>query len=377
LNVLHLHLTDDQGWRFPVPGWPRLAEIASWRRETLVGHARDPLAVTGGERFDGTPHGGCYEAATLRALDAYARRRHVRLLPEVDLPGHVQAAIAAYPELGSATAPLEVMTTWGISEHVLNCSPLAMEFCSDVIDALCEVFGSELLHLGGDECPTGEWASSAEVRSRAASLGLSGPEELQGWFTGEMARMCAERGRRLVGWDEILDAGTPAEGTVVMSWRDESAGARAARAGVDVVVSPQQRCYLDRYQSDGDDEPLAFGGLTTWQDVAAYDPLPAGLDALQAGHVLGTQLALWSEYLPGPSDVEYMAFPRACVLAEVAWSGPGGGEDEVGRRLGRHLARLDALGVNYRPLEGPRPWQRGGSGARRRVRRVDRAPVGD
>lgn len=368
LNVCHLHLTEDQGWRLPSRRWPRLNEVSSWRRETLVGHARDPRHADG-DVGDGTPHGGVYRAATLRALVAYAAQRNVTVLPEIDLPGHVQAAIAAYPELGSASVPLEVMTSWGISEHVLNCSTTAMGFCADVVGELCEIFPSRLIHLGGDECPRGEWRTDASVQARIAELGLPDADALQGWFTQQMAELLAQHGRHLVGWDEIVEAGELPAGATVMSWRGAQGGIAAAEAGFDVVMCSEQPLYLDHYQSELPDEPLAIHGRNSWQDVYAYSPVPDALGAAgeeAAGHVLGTQFQLWSEYLPDPAAVEYMAFPRAAALAEVAWSGPGGEQAAFERRLVAHLARLDALGVNYRPLGGPRPWQAGGTGARKR-----------
>jgi hexosaminidase len=366
LNVCHLHLTDDQGWRLPSSRWPRLAEIASWRRETIVGHALDPRHG-GGHVNDGTPHGGYYSAATLRSLVAYAAQRNVTVVPEIDLPGHVQAAIAAYPELGSAAEPLEVLTYWTISDHVLNCSERAMQFCADVVEELLEIFPSRYVHLGGDEVPRREWSSDPAVQARMAELGLPGPDALQGWFTARMAALLAANDRRLVGWDEIVECGPLPAGATVMSWRGEQGGILAAGAGYDVVMCPELPCYFDHYQSDLPEEPLAIRGHNTWEDVYRFSPLPGQLAADDgAAHVLGTQFQLWSEYLPDPAAVEYMAFPRAAALAEVAWSGPGGEEGEFRPRLQRHLSRLDELGVNYRPLGGPRPWQAGGTGARRR-----------
>jgi hexosaminidase len=367
LNVLHLHLTDDQGWRLPSRRWPRLEEVGAWRRETLVGHPLDPARATAGPVFDGTPHGGSYSAKTLAALVRYAAERNVTVLPEIDLPGHVQAAVAAYPELGSASGAVEVLTSWGISNHVLNCSDVAMGFCADVVDELLETFPSSFVHLGGDECPRTEWREHPGVRARIAELGLAGPDALQGWFTAQMAVLLAERGRRLVGWDEIVECGPLPAGATVMSWRGEQGGIDAARAGFDVVMCPAKPCYFDHYQSGSPDEPLAIFGLNTLEAVHSYRPVPTALAPEAAEHVLGTQFQLWSEYLPDPQAVEYMAFPRAAALAEVAWSGPGGELGEFTHRLAQHLRRLDALGVNYRPLGGPRPWQRGGSGARHRV----------
>jgi hexosaminidase len=318
---------------------------------------------------DGTPHGGFYSAQALGALVAYAAQRNVTVLPEIDLPGHVQAVVASYPELGCAPGLVEVSTYWTISPHVLNCSQQAMGFCADVVDELLEIFPSRYVHLGGDECPRTEWVADAGVQARLAELGLPGADALQGWFTARMAELVAARGRRLVGWDEIVESGPLPPGTTVMSWRGEQGGILAAGAGFDVVMCSDRPLYLDHYQSGSPDEPLAIHGSNTWEDVYAYSPVPQQLAAagdVAAAHVLGTQFQVWTEYLPDSRAVEYMAFPRGVALAEVAWSGPGGDVTDFRGRLEAHLRRLDGLGVNYRPLSGPRPWQAGGTGARRR-----------
>ncbi|MHB1597845.1 MAG: beta-N-acetylhexosaminidase [Acidimicrobiales bacterium] len=359
LNVLHLHLTDDQGWRFPSATYPRLTEVGSWRAESMLGHAR-------AGRFDGTPHGGSYSRAELVDLVAYAAERNITVMPEIDLPGHTQAAIAAYPFLGNLADELGVWTRWGVSEHVLNVEDAALDFCRTLLGELLDVFPSRYVHVGGDECPKSEWRASASAQRRIAALGLAGEDALQGWFTAELGAFLAGAGRSLVGWDEILEGGTLPTGATVMSWRGTSGGLAAARAGFDVVMCPEAPCYFDHYQSDDPREPLAIHGCNTLADVYGYEPVPADLEGDAAGHVLGSQLQLWTEYLPEPADVEYMAFPRAAALAEVTWSGPGRDLARFTDRLGPHLARLDELGVNYRPLAGPQPWQEGGTGARRR-----------
>ena len=366
LNVLHLHLNDDQGWRFPSEAFPRLVEIGAWRRETRIGHERDRSWTS--PQFDGTPHGGFYTRDQLRALVSYAAERNVTVMPEIDLPGHAQAAIAAYPELGHVGS-IEVATHWGISPHVLNLSDATVTFCKTVWNEVLDVFPSPYVHIGGDECPRDEWRKSRIAKSRLESLGAANEDALQNWFTGELSAHLLNAGRHPIGWDEILEGGTLPVGASVMSWRGENGGIAAARAGADVVMSPEAPCYLDHYQSDDPNEPLAIGGRNTLEDVHSWDPVPSQLDADEARRILGAQCNLWTEYVPDPKGVEYMAFPRASAFAEVVWSASAGDFGEFAPRLSRHLDRLEALEVNYRPLEGPHPSQQGGSAVRRRFDR--------
>ncbi|WP_203453882.1 beta-N-acetylhexosaminidase [Jiangella aurantiaca] len=355
LNVVHLHLTDDQGWRLEVPSRPRLTEVGAWRTETVVGKETDA--------FDGTPHGGYYTLDDLREIVTYAAQRSITVVPEIDLPGHVQAVVAAYPELGNTGRPIEVRRTWGISPHVLAPTDEALAFAREVLGTVLDAFPGPWVHLGGDECPRTEWRESPAAATRAAQLGLGSVDELQSWFLRALHADVTAAGRRVVGWDEVIDDGGMPADTVVMAWQDGARGPAATAAGHDVVMSPQQVTYYDHYQSDGADEPLAIGGLTTVEDVAAWEPA-AGAGP---GRLLGVQGQLWTEYLPTPAAVEYAAFPRLNALAEVAWTAPAR-RDAAGllRRLPEHLRRLDALDVGYRPLDGPLPGQRGGTGRRRR-----------
>ncbi|MDA8298295.1 MAG: beta-N-acetylhexosaminidase [Actinomycetota bacterium] len=361
LNVFHLHLNDDQGWRFASSRYPRLVEIGAWRAQTRVGHQRDKAFA---DVYDGTPHGGYYAQSQLRSLVAYAAARNVTIVPEIDLPGHAQAAIAAYPELGNV-GPLEVWERWGVNPHVLNLETGTVQFCKDIWDEVIDVFPSRYVHLGGDECPRTEWRSTPAMQRRAAALGVS-VDGLQNWFTRQLATHLLAAGRVPVGWDEILEGGELPKGATVMSWRGEQGGIVAASEGFDVVMCPERPCYFDHYQSERPDEPLAIGRLNTLEDVYGYEPVPEALAPEQARHVLGTQLTLWREYLPDTRHVEYMALPRLCALAEVAWSAPGRELGEFMGRLSHQLGRFDELGLNYRPLDGPLPAQRGGTGVRRR-----------
>jgi hexosaminidase len=349
LNVLHLHLTDDQGWRLKVPGWPRLVEVGATRRESMVGARRH-------ERYDGRPHGGHYSADDLREIVAYAADRHVRVVPEVDLPGHVGAVLAAYPHLGAVPGPREVWTGWGISPHVLDVSDEALAFARDVLDAVCDVFPGRYVHIGGDECPTTEWGLSPAAHRRLAQLSLVDVDELRGWFAGQLAAHLATRGRTAVCWDEVLDAGAPA-GAVITAWRGPDHTAAAARAGHPVVAMPKRSVYLDYRQSERPDEPVPVGELLTLEQAYAVGPVPEGLTVAEADRVIGVQAAVWTEHLDSARAIDYMAFPRLCAVAEVAWSGPGHDVADFTGRLRVHMGRLRAAGVEYRPERGPRPWQ--------------------
>jgi hexosaminidase len=352
LNVLHLHLTDDQGWRFQVDGYPMLTAVGAWRRESPVGHYRDGVS-------DGRPHGGFYTKADLSELVSYAAERHVTVLPEVDMPGHMQAAIAAYPELGNLTSPLEVFTSWGISDHVLNMEEPTLRFCADVLDELMDLFPSQYVHIGGDECPTTEWSSSPAARQRATDLGLDGPEQLQGWFTARMAEVLAQRGRSLAAWDEVMDAGAP-PGSLIVVWRAEHArriALAAARHGHDVVMAPQTSCYFDWAYEDSPDEPVAIQPALSVETVYGFEPVPEGLEEEHHSRVRGAQCQLWTEYVGTPEHAEYMYFPRLCAFSEAVWSDGSRDWPAFEERLGQHVARLDARGTNYRPLSGPTPGQ--------------------
>ncbi|HTT88722.1 MAG TPA: beta-N-acetylhexosaminidase [Acidimicrobiales bacterium] len=352
LNMLHLHLTDDQGWRIEIDRYPLLTEVGAWRRESPVGHYREG-------RGDGTPHGGFYTKADLAEIVAYAQRRFVTVVPEVDMPGHMLAAIASYPELGNTGRQFEVYTSWGISDHVLNLEERTVRFCTDVLDELTEIFPSPYIHIGGDECPTTEWEASPQARGLSESLGLPGVGRLQGWFSAQVGAALSAKGRVTVGWTEILEGGAP-PGAVVMVWRGEDArqvAIQAATTGHDVVMSPETWTYFDWSYTDRPEEPLAIRPAIDVPDVYGFEPVPAGLPPELAGRIIGTQCQLWTEYVPTTGHAEYLYFPRVCAFSEVAWSPGDKSWDEFEPRLVAHMARLDALGVNYRPLAGPSPGQ--------------------
>ena len=293
-------------------------------------------------RFDGTPHGGFYTQAELKELVAYAGRRGVRIMPEIDVPGHMQAAIAAYPLLGNdPSRPVRVRTTWGISSRILGVAEETVNFVTDVLDELVEVFPFELVHLGGDEVPPDEWWASLAARETAHAAGLDSVEDLLGWWSGRLAGHLAKHGRWAAFWDEVLDRGAP-PGALLFGWRGEDRVAAAQAAGFEVVAVPQPYLYLDWAESDGPDEPLAIRPGLPLAKVYSYRP----------GNVLGVQGQVWSEYLPTPELVEWRAYPRLAAAAEIGWSAPEP-RDFTGfrARLVDHLGRLDVLKVNYRPLD--------------------------
>ncbi|WP_214324531.1 beta-N-acetylhexosaminidase [Nonomuraea sediminis] len=348
LNVLHLHLSDDQGWRVEIKRYPRLTEVGSWRKESQVGWMGE---------MDGRPHGGYYTQDDVREIVAYAARRHIRVVPEIDLPGHTQAAIAAYPELGNLDTPIEVSGTWGIGSNVLNVEDDTIAFFKNVLDEVLELFPSPYVCVGGDECPKDQWRTSPSAQRRIRELGLRDEDELQSWFIHQFDDYLAGRGRRLVGWDEILEGGL-APGAVVASWRADLGAVAAARSGHDVINCANTSVYFDYRQSERDDEPVPFGVVLTLDDVYAFEPIPAELRGdPAAAHVLGAQCGIWTELIDSNRRIDYMAFPRLAAFAETVWSGPERDLPDFRARLAAHLSRLDALGVEYRRESGPLPWQ--------------------
>ncbi|MFC8590920.1 beta-N-acetylhexosaminidase [Streptomyces atroolivaceus] len=361
LNVFHFHLTDDQGWRVEIKRHPRLTEAGAWRARTKYGHRASEL-------WDETPHGGFYTQDDIREIVAYAAERHIRVVPEIDIPGHSQAAISAYPELGNTdvidTSALSVWDTWGVNPNVLAPTDNTLRFFEGVLEELLDLFPADtspFIHIGGDECPKDQWKASPAAQARMAEAGLADEDELQSWFIRHFDRWLTARGRRLIGWDEILEGGL-AEGAAVTSWRGYAGGIAAAEAGHDVVMCPVQQVYLDYRQDGGPDEPMPIGYVRTLEDVYRFEPVPPGLSEEAAGHIMGTQANVWTEVMQNRDRVDYQVFPRLAAFAEVAWSRlPAPGERDFAdfaRRMNTHYARLDALGVAYRPPSGPLPWQR-------------------
>lgn len=345
LNVLHLHLTDDQGWRFEVPGYPRLTEIGARREATQRGHGPGATVEPG-------VHEGHYTTAELRELVAYAAERFITLVPEVELPGHVQAALAAYPELGNTDlgdAPTAPWERFGVNPRVLAPTDEALAFGRAAIDALCEVFDSPWIGIGGDEVPVDEWAASPAASARSTELGLESARDVQPWFTRHFVAHVRDRGRIALAWDEVLEGDVP-DGVQILAWRGPVAMAEALRRGIPVVGCPDLNVYLDYRQSESLDEPVPVGPPLTVEGAYGLS-LPEG--------AVGGQANTWTEHLTTRDRVDFAMFPRLSAIAERLWAGGEPGDyDDFARRLFTHLRRLDAAGVQYRHPSGPTPAQR-------------------
>ncbi len=345
LNTFHWHLTEDQGWRIEIKKYPKLTEVGAWRKDTMTKYS--PAEYTG------KPHGGFYTQDDIREVVAYAADRHITIVPEIEMPGHAQAAIAAYPWLGNDPAKqLEVGTKWGVIENVFNVEDSTIKFLQDVLLEVMDLFPGQFIHIGGDECPKVQWKASEKAQAKMKALGLKDEHELQSWFIRQMDQFIASKGRRLIGWSEILEGGL-AEKAALMVWLGNEGAMTAVSSGHDVVMAQTSHMYFDYYQSqDRAKEPWAIGGFVPLEKVYSYEPILPVMTAEQAKHVMGVQYQIWTEYIPNGKHVEYMAFPRACALSEVAWSTKEARNyDRFRTGLPAHLERLKALDVNYRKLD--------------------------
>lgn len=342
INRFHWHLTDDQGWRIEIKKYPRLTTVGAVRAGTAKPRDRHP-------------YGGFYTQDEIRDIVEYARERYITIIPEIDLPGHMQAALAAYPELGCTGGPYEVRQEWGISDDVLCAgNDRTLTFIGDVLEEVAALFPSEYIHVGGDECPKKRWKKCPKCQARIRQLqlkardGHTAEERLQSYIIGYAAQRLQALGRRIIGWDEIMEGGLP-EGATVMSWRGEKGGIAAARLGHDVIMTPNTYLYFDYYQArDKKKEPKAIGGYLPLEKVYAYEPVPASLKPAEAGHIIGVQANLWTEYMPTFRQVEYMALPRLAALSEVQWSEAG--KKDFGafrKRLLRMFRHYDRAGYRY------------------------------
>ncbi len=347
INRFHWHLTDDQGWRIEIKKYPLLTQIGSKRAQTVIGHNSG--------KYDGKPYGGFYTQQQIRDIVKYAADRYITIVPEIDLPGHMQAALAAYPDMGCTGGPYEVWQKWGVSDNVLCAgNDKTLTFIDNVLKEITQLFPSKYIHVGGDECPKTQWQKCPKCQARIKALNLeakdghSAEERLQSYIITHASNYLKSLGRNTIGWDEILEGGL-AEGATVMSWRGESGGIAAAKQHHDVVMTPNSYLYFDYYQSlDKANEPIAIGGYLPLETVYSYEPMPKELTADEARHIIGVQANIWTEYMPTFKQMQYMALPRLAALSEVQWSQPALKDyTSFTNRLTEFTHMYDHLGYNY------------------------------
>lgn len=347
-NRFHWHLTDDQGWRIESKKYPELTRQGALRRETIVGHYDefDPQV------FDGQPYGGFYTQDDIREVVRYAAARHITIVPEIEMPGHALAALATYPSLACSPGPYPVATKWGVFEDVFCPTEKTFSFLEDVLTEVMDLFPGQYIHIGGDECPKKVWRNSPFCQQLMKRNRLKNANELQSYFIARIDKFVTAHGRRIIGWDEILEGNSLAtrlsSKAAVMSWRGTKGGILAAQKHHDVIMTPDKFCYFNYYQGNPAQEPTAFGGYLPLDKVYAYDPTPASLLPAEANHILGAQGNVWTEYIATPDQAEYMIWPRAAALAEVVWT-PAAKKNyaDFSRRLPTHFERLTSLHVNF------------------------------
>jgi hexosaminidase len=350
LNTLHWHLSDDQGWRIQIDRYPRLTSIGACRREA---------GAAGTDPHTGKPvfYCGYYSKKDIRAVVAYAKAHHVTVVPEIDMPGHATAMIAAYPQLASIPNPPNSPShDWGILPNLLNTKDSTFTFIDHVLDEVMDLFPGPFIHLGGDEAVKDQWKSNPAIHAQIKALGLKDEDALQGWFTARVGAHVAKRGRRLIGWDEILGGKIPPD-AVVMSWHGVDGAVAAAKSGHDAVLAASPTLYLDHMQSDSGDEPPGRPEIISWRDVYNFDPAPAVLTPDERRHILGLQANLWTEHARTTEYADRMIWPRAAIVAEIGWSNPAKDWPAFSRRLDEELARWRKLGLRYDkvPLQPPTP----------------------
>lgn len=355
LNVLHLHLSEDQGWRFESKKWPKLTEVGAWRSETIIGrparyHDKNLYPESYRDKYDGQRHGGFYTQEQLKELVGYAKNKGVTIVPEIDMPGHMRAARAAYPELGYDGKVFDVGRSWGVYSEVLRVDKVGMDFAKDILTELMEVFDSPYIHIGGDECPKSEWLESKTARQQLEDIGGKDMEELQRWFTEEIAKFLHSKGRRLVGWDEVIDGGVPAGDPLIVAWRDwTKAAERATALGVPTIQAPTL-LYFDYAQGPEDEEPLSIGQGRDLKSVYAFDPYDK-IEPANKHLIRGMQAQIWTEYVYDIDHLWYMVFPRLVALADVAYLGDKRPPyEQFIQELPARLDELKKMGIGHRPL---------------------------
>jgi hexosaminidase len=339
MNVLHWHLTEDQGWRIEIKKYPKLTEIGSKRKESSLGHLSD-------NQGDGKPHSGFYTQDEIRDLVAYAQTKHITIVPEIEMPGHSLAALAAYPELGCTGGPYEVKSKWGVEDQVYCPTEKTFEFLENVLTEVIDLFPSQYIHIGGDECPKTTWKNSAFCQDLIKKGNLIDENGLQSYFIKRIDKFVSSKGRKIIGWDEILEGGLSPNATV-MSWRGMEGGIEAAKQKHDVIMATSTHLYLDYYQSKSPLEPLAIGGLTTLEKVYSLEPVPSELNTEEKKYIKGVQALLWTEYVPNGEIAEYMLYPRLAAAAEIAWSDEKKDYPNFKARLNSQLERYQFMALNY------------------------------
>jgi hexosaminidase len=343
LNTFHWHLTDDQGWRIEIKKYPKLTEVGGWRDGTIVGHALERP-----QQFDGKKYGGFYTQDEIREVVQYAKDRHISIVPEIEMPGHALAALAAYPELSCTGGPFKTEQAWGIFEDVFCAgNEQTYHFLEDVLTEVASLFPGQVIHIGGDEVPKTRWKACPKCQAKIASENLKSENELHGYFIQRIAKFLKTKDKRIIGWDEILDGGIP-NNTLIMSWRGTAGGIKAAEQQHGVVMTPTSHLYFDYYQGDQQLEPLAFGGYTPLSKVYSFNPTPNKLTPSEKRFIVGAQANLWTEYIPTFKQVEYMLFPRIAAASEVFWTSTANKNwDNFTQRMQGQYKRYDALGINY------------------------------
>ena len=342
MNTLHWHLSDDQGWRIEIKSWPRLTQVGAWRDRTVIGRNMG--------LYDHTMYGGFYTQKDIREVVAYAAERHITIIPEIDMPGHMVAALTAYPELGCTGGPYEVWPDWGVSDDILCAgNPRVYQFLTDVLTEVMALFPSAIIHLGGDEAPKVRWKHCPRCQQKMRDLGLANEDQLQGYMVREMEKLLAANGRRIMGWDEIMYCDVP-HNAIIMNWRDWKGVDDPAMQGFDVVRTPNSTLYFDFYQIPSSDwtNTTLIGGYSPLKKVYDYEPAPDTLTPEQQAHVIGVQANLWTEYIAYPELIEYQVLPRMAALAEVQWANPEQKNYEAFcQRLKRLLTIYDSEGWHY------------------------------
>jgi len=343
MNTFHWHLTDDQGWRIEIKQYPKLTQIGAWRNRTLEGRYTSPDK----RKWDNTRYGGFYTQEDIKDVVAYAKKRFVTVVPEIEMPGHAVAALASYPELSCTGGPFEVEGLWGVFNDIYCPKDETFTFLENVLSEVMELFPSQYIHIGGDEAPKIRWQNCAHCQELIKKEGLKDEHELQSYFIKRIEKFVESKGKRIIGWDEILEGGLAPNATV-MSWRGEAGGIEAAKQNHDVIMAPNTYCYLDYYQADPKTQPLSIGGFLPLWKTYGYNPMPASLTPDESKHILGVQGNIWTEYIQTSDHVEFMAFPRGAAIAEIGWSPQAlRNYPDFKQRMIQQFKRYDGIGWNY------------------------------